>query len=70
MEIQVATVTLCSTALFVKFQCAVTKPERNNVYGERSESRSFPICPIPLRHKHGMSGASLPRSYIYARFHS
>jgi len=54
MEIQVATVTLCSTTLFVKFQCAVTKPERNNVYGEGSESRSFPICPIPLRHKHWM----------------
>jgi len=72
MEIQVATVTLCITTLFAKFQCAVAKPERNNVYGERSESRSFPMGPIPLRHKHRMSGASPPLSYtcIYASFYS
>jgi hypothetical protein len=70
MEIQVETVTFCTTTLFAKFQCTVTKPERNDVYGKRGESRSFPVCPVPLRHKHRMSGASLPHSYIYACFHS
>jgi hypothetical protein len=38
MSIQVATVTLCTTTLFAKFQCAVTKLDRNNAYGKRGEA--------------------------------